>query len=128
MDLPGRATCVIVLPTSRPRVRHSASVPPSLSGRGWRNTWNGRARRRAGNEGPGSMRILFVTQWFDPEPMFKGLAFAKALRKRGHEVEVLTGFPNYPEGRIYPGYGQRLLHREEMDGISVLRVPLYPSH
>jgi len=49
------------------------------------------------------MRILLLTQWFQPEPGFKGLPFAKALRERGHQVEVLTGFPNYPGGRIYPG-------------------------
>lgn len=74
------------------------------------------------------MKILFLTQWFDPEPMFKGLAFAKALRDRGHDVQVLTGFPNYPEGELYPGYRLRLMQRDVMDSIEVLRVPLYPSH
>jgi len=74
------------------------------------------------------MRILMVTQWFDPEPTFKGLAFAKALRERGHEVEVLTGFPNYPGGKVYPGYRIRHFQREVMEGIPILRVPLYPSH
>jgi len=42
------------------------------------------------------MRILLLTQWFEPEPTFKGLLFARELAARGHEVEVLTGFPNYP--------------------------------
>ncbi len=74
------------------------------------------------------MKILFLTQWFDPEPAFKGLAFAKALVDRGHQVEVLTGFPNYPGGRLYPGYRVKLWHRELIDGIKVTRVPLYPSH
>lgn len=74
------------------------------------------------------MRILMLTQWFDPEPTFKGLAFAKELVRMGHEVEVLTGFPNYPGGKLYDGYKVRLLQRENIDGISVLRVPLYPSH
>lgn len=74
------------------------------------------------------MRILMVTQWFDPEPTFKGLAFAKALRERGHEVEILTGFPNYPGGKVYPGYRIRFFQREVMEGIPVIRVPLYPSH
>ncbi|OGP34407.1 MAG: glycosyltransferase WbuB [Deltaproteobacteria bacterium GWC2_65_14] len=74
------------------------------------------------------MRILFLTQWFDPEPMFKGLAFAKALRERGHEVEILTGFPNYPGGKVFPGYRVRPFQREVMEGIPVVRVPLYPSH
>jgi len=74
------------------------------------------------------MRILFITQWFQPEQMFKGLPFAKELLKLGHEVEVLTGFPNYPEGKIYNGYKIRFLQRETIDGVPVIRVPLYPSH
>jgi len=74
------------------------------------------------------MRILILTQWFQPEPTFKGLAFAKALQARGHEVEVLTGFPNYPGGKVYPGYRVRAMQREVMDGIRVTRGALYPSH
>jgi len=69
-----------------------------------------------------------LTQWFDPEPIFKGLGFAKALVARGHEVEVLTGFPNYPGGELYPGYEVRPWRRENIDGVSVIRVALYPSH
>lgn len=74
------------------------------------------------------MRILFLSQWFEPEPAFKGLDFARALVARGHDVEVLTGFPNYPGGRLYPGYRVRLRQQEVMDGIPVTRVALYPSH
>jgi hypothetical protein len=60
--------------------------------------------------------------------MFKGLPLAKELSKLGHEVEVLTGFPNYPEGKIYKGYKIRFLQREIIEGIPVIRVSLYPSH
>ncbi len=74
------------------------------------------------------MKILMLTQWFQPEPTFKGLPLAWALRDRGHEVEVLTGFPNYPGGKLYPGYRVRPWSRETMDGIRVNRVALYPSH
>jgi len=74
------------------------------------------------------VRILILTQWFDPEPAFKGLAFARKLAERGHQVEVLTGFPNYPAGRLYDGYRLRLWQRESVEGIPVIRVPLYPSH
>lgn len=75
------------------------------------------------------MRTLFITQWFDPEPgALRGLPLARWLMRRGHEVEVLTGFPNYPGGQIYEGYRQRLRQREVMDGVPVVRVPLYPSH
>lgn len=74
------------------------------------------------------MRILMLSQWFEPEPTFKGLLFAKELQRQGHEVEVLTGFPNYPGGRVYPGYRIRPWQREVVDGVPVLRVALYPSH
>jgi lipopolysaccharide/colanic/teichoic acid biosynthesis glycosyltransferase len=74
------------------------------------------------------MRILYATQWFEPEPILKGIYFAKLLRVHGHDVRVVTGFPNYPGGSFYPGYQLRLLHRETMDGIQIDRVPLYPSH
>lgn len=73
-------------------------------------------------------RLLLLSQWFDPEPTFKGLAFAKALEARGFEVEVVTGFPNYPGGRLYDGYEIRWRHREILEGIPVTRVALYPSH
>ena len=75
-----------------------------------------------------SPRVLLVTQWFDPEPTFKGILFARELSRRGFEVEVLTGFPNYPGGKVYPGYRIRPVHRECIDGIRVTRVALYPSH
>ena len=69
-----------------------------------------------------------LTQYFQPEPNFKGLPLAKALRDRGHQVQVLTGFPNYPGGKLYNGYKLRLWRLEEMDGIKIIRVPLFPSH
>ncbi|MDW2301098.1 glycosyltransferase family 4 protein [Vibrio alginolyticus] len=74
------------------------------------------------------MKILLLTQWFEPEPTFKGLLFAQALRNEGHEVEVLTGFPNYPGGKVYDGYKILPYQKEILDGIVVHRVPLYPSH
>ncbi|MBC9229536.1 glycosyltransferase family 4 protein [bacterium SPL81] len=74
------------------------------------------------------MKILLLTQWFDPEPTFKGLAFARELQRQGHQVQILTGFPNYPGGKIYDGYKLKLYQREQIDGISVLRVALYPNH
>jgi len=75
------------------------------------------------------MKILFIAHYFQPEPnFFVGLPFAKALRDRGHQVQVLTGLPNYPGGKIFDGYKVKLIQREVMDGIEVIRVPLYPSH
>ena len=74
------------------------------------------------------MRILIITQWFQPEPHYKGLNFAIGLRNLGHDVEVLTGFPNYPGGKIYQNYKLLPFRREVMDGIQVNRCWLYPSH
>jgi len=75
------------------------------------------------------MRVTFLTQWFDPEPgAIRGLPLARELVRRGFDIEVVTGFPNYPDGRLYPGYRLRPWQRELVDGVSVLRVPLYPSH
>jgi glycosyltransferase involved in cell wall biosynthesis len=74
------------------------------------------------------VRILLLSQWFDPEPTFKGLLFARALTQRGHEVQVITGFPNYPGGKVYPGYKIVPIKREFIDGVKIIRVPLYPSH
>ncbi|WOX05446.1 glycosyltransferase family 4 protein [Microbulbifer pacificus] len=73
-------------------------------------------------------RVLILTQWFDPEPTFKGLVFARELVKQGFDVEVVTGFPNYPGGKFYPGYKLKLVQREQIDGVKVTRLPLYPSH
>jgi glycosyltransferase involved in cell wall biosynthesis len=73
-------------------------------------------------------RVLLLTQWFEPEPTFKGLDFARELVKQGFEVEVVTGFPNYPGGKVYSGYKLKFLQRELIEGVHVTRVPLYPSH
>jgi len=75
-----------------------------------------------------AVRVLLLTQWFDPEPTFKGLVFARELVKQGFDVEVVTGFPNYPGGKIYPGFKIKLIQRELIDGVRVTRLPLYPSH
>ena len=69
-----------------------------------------------------------ITQWFDPEPTFKGLLFAQELLRQGHEVHVVTGYPNYPGGKVYDGYRISGFRKELVGGVRVLRVPLYPSH
>jgi len=75
-----------------------------------------------------TLRVLLLTQWFEPEPTFKGLGFAKELIKQGLDVEVVTGFPNYPIGKLYPGFKIKPIQRELIDGVKVTRVALYPSH
>ena len=74
------------------------------------------------------MKILLIKQLFNPEPTAKSLDFVKELISRGHEVEVLTGFPSYPLGKIYDGYKQKLYKRETIEGVNLIRVPIYPDH
>lgn len=74
------------------------------------------------------MRVLILSQWYIPEPDIKIHLLGKDLVTRGHTVTAITGFPNYPQGRIYPDYHQRIWQWEEMDGVRVLRLPLYPDH
>ena len=80
---------------------------------------------KSGQESP---RLILLTQWFDPEPTFKGLVFAKALQRSGFNVEVVTGFPNYPGGKVYAGYRIRPITREFKDGVNITRLALFPSH
>jgi colanic acid biosynthesis glycosyl transferase WcaI len=74
------------------------------------------------------MRIGIVTQWYPPEPASIPANLAEDLVTRGHDVRVLTGFPNYPDGKIYPGFQQRWKHQTRHNGVTVRRVPLYASH
>lgn len=74
------------------------------------------------------MKIGIISQWYPPEPAYIPENLARELVRRGHRVRVLTGFPNYPTGELYPGYRQRWNERSVMDGVTVRRVPLYPSH
>lgn len=76
------------------------------------------------------MRIGLLTQWYDPEPGPAALPgmLARGLRDRGHDVQVVTGFPNYPTGEIAEGYRQERRFDEMLDGISVRRVALYANH
>lgn len=67
-------------------------------------------------------------QFYDPEPIYKGQAFAEAIARSGYEVEVVTGFPNYPGGKVYDGYRIRPIQRETINGIGITRLALYPSH
>jgi glycosyltransferase involved in cell wall biosynthesis len=71
------------------------------------------------------MKILIVTQYFYPEN-FKSNDIAVELTKRGHEVTVLTGLPNYPEGKIHQSYGFFKRTNENYQGTNVIRTWLVP--
>jgi colanic acid biosynthesis glycosyl transferase WcaI len=75
-----------------------------------------------------NMRILLLTQWYLPEPQKWRSDIAETLQALGHDVTVLTGFPNYPSGNLFPGYRIRTCQRETINGVRVIRVPLYPDH
>jgi glycosyltransferase involved in cell wall biosynthesis len=74
------------------------------------------------------MHVLILSQWYPPEPDLRIHALARELTARGHKVTAITGFPNYPSGKIYPGYRQRLWQWEKRDDVRILRLTLYPSH
>ena len=80
------------------------------------------------------MRILFLSQYFPPETEIGGiriLELGRRLMAMGHQVSVLTGLPNYPDGRLHPAYRKvawKLTWRENNDGIDVIRVAMFPSH
>lgn len=71
------------------------------------------------------MKILVVTQYFYPEEfLINGLV--EEMVKAGHEVTVLTGKPNYPQGTISEGYRLWGVQKETLFGAQVIRVPLIP--
>jgi len=69
------------------------------------------------------MRILIVSQYFWPENFLIN-DLCLALKKRGHEVTVLTGKPNYPKGAFYTGYGFFRKRTEFWNDIKIYRSPL----
>ena len=69
------------------------------------------------------MKILIVTQLYYPE-QFQINEIAPELVRRGHDVTVLTGRPNYPQGEIYEGY--KNVRYEEIEGVKIIRVPIHP--
>ncbi|OPC58300.1 glycosyltransferase family 4 protein [Elizabethkingia bruuniana] len=69
------------------------------------------------------MNILIVTQYFYPET-FKSTDLAFELQNRGHNVTVLAGIPNYPEGKIFEGYGYFKNRRQVVNGVKIERALL----
>ena len=71
------------------------------------------------------MKILYITQFYPPEPMaasVRAQEFAMRWVRKGHPVTIMTGFPNYPEGKIFPGYRNRLISQEYIDGVRIIRM------
>ncbi|MCZ6464240.1 MAG: glycosyltransferase family 4 protein [Proteobacteria bacterium] len=76
------------------------------------------------------MRILFLCQYFPPEigaPSARTFEHAREWVRQGHDVLVVTGFPNHPTGVVPPEYRGRLFQREEVEGIRVWRTWLWAT-
>lgn len=74
------------------------------------------------------MHILFLTDNFPPEgnaPATRTYEHAKEWVKKGHKVTVITTAPNFPEGKVFSGYKNRMYSKEYIDGIEVRRVKTY---
>lgn len=72
------------------------------------------------------MKLLVVSQYFWPESFIIN-DLVRTLAQQGHEVVVVTGKPNYPDGAIYDGYQRSGVQREQFtENVEVIRVPLWP--
>ncbi len=76
------------------------------------------------------MRILFITDNFPPEvnaPATRTFEHCKEWVKKGDLVTVITCAPNFPKGKVYEGYKNKLFQKEEIEGVEVIRVWSYIS-
>jgi len=76
------------------------------------------------------MHVLLVTQYFKPESFGSPIwiyQLAVDLINMGHQVTVLTAFPNYPDRLIFEGYRGKFFMRERLDGVDVIRTYIYAS-
>ena len=74
------------------------------------------------------MRILFLTDNFPPEtnaPATRTYEHCLKWVKMGYQVTVITCFPNFPKGKVFEGYTNKLYQKENIDGITVIRVWSY---
>ena len=67
--------------------------------------------------------ILVISQYFYPEP-FRINDICQEWVKQGNKVTVLTGIPNYPEGKFYKGYSWFKKRKENWNGIDIIRLPI----
>lgn len=71
------------------------------------------------------MKILIYSHYFWPES-FRINEIACTLKARGHKIEVITGKPNYPEGKFFSGYIGWGINRDSWRDIPILRIPMLP--
>jgi glycosyltransferase involved in cell wall biosynthesis len=76
------------------------------------------------------VRVLILSNYYYPESVGAGIwvtQLAQDLKVRGHEVTVVTSFPSYPTGELFDGYRNRFAHREQIDGIDIIRTFTYAT-
>ena len=71
------------------------------------------------------MKVLVVSQYYAPENFLIN-DVVKSLKAKGHYIEVLTGIPNYPDGKFYEGYNFFNKHSETLEGVKVNRSRIFP--
>lgn len=90
-----------------------------LRGHGGRQ--KNRVDTRAGNRD--QKRIVVLSQFYRPEPAVFPPSIAEAFQRDGYQVSVVTGYPNRPDGKLYPTYRQRYKFSEKIGDVLVHRVP-----
>ncbi|MBS1517292.1 MAG: glycosyltransferase family 4 protein [Bacteroidetes bacterium] len=77
------------------------------------------------------MKLAILTQYFYPEtgaPQNRLYELSKIFREFGWETEVFTSMPNYPKGKIFPGYRWKLFKKDNTDGINISRFWIFASN
>lgn len=85
----------------------------------------GGSKRETNQAKKGKKKILVICQYYKPEP-FRISDICEEMVRRGHEVHVVTGYPNYPEGILYDGYGKGKHINEVLNGVKVHRCYTVP--
>lgn len=85
----------------------------------------GEMKKASGTENTRKKKILVICQYYKPEP-FRISDICEEMVRRGHEVQVVTGYPNYPEGKLYDGYGKGKHIDEVINGVKVHRCYTVP--
>ena len=71
------------------------------------------------------MKVLIISQYYWPEN-FRVNELSEELIKLGHDITVLTGYPNYPKGEIFEDFLNKRTFYKEYKGVKIIRVPIIP--
>ncbi len=85
----------------------------------------GKMEKHSGDSSEVKKKILVICQYYKPEP-FRISDICEEMVRRGHEVQVVTGYPNYPEGKLYDGYGKGKHIDEVINGVKIHRCFTIP--